>query len=118
MKSSYLEGNMCWIYCLKQENWQQSHVIPLWHKAYILVEKANCLKTLRDIVGKMNYLTIALPNIAYFVSVVSQYMSSSTVDHWTAVDQILCYLQGAPDVVFYIAIMGIIDYSVSQMLIG
>ena len=24
---------------------------PLWHKAYILLEKANCLKTLRDIEG-------------------------------------------------------------------
>ena len=29
----------------------QSHVSPLWHKAYILQEKANCLKTLRDIEG-------------------------------------------------------------------
>ena len=25
---------------------KKSHVIPLWHKAYILLEKANCLKTL------------------------------------------------------------------------
>ena len=51
MESSYLKGNMCWIYCLKQENWQQSHVSPLWHKAYILLEKANCLKTMKDIEG-------------------------------------------------------------------
>ena len=49
MESSNLKGNMCWIYCLKQENWQHGHVNPLWHKAYILLEKANCLKTLRDI---------------------------------------------------------------------
>ena len=26
-----------------------SVVAPLWHKAYILLEKANCLGTLRDI---------------------------------------------------------------------
>ena len=51
MESSYLKGNMCWIYCLKQENEHQSHVNPLWHKTYILLEKANCLKILRDIEG-------------------------------------------------------------------
>ena len=45
------------IYCLKRENWQPSHVIPLWHKAYILLEKANCLKTLRDIEGWLGSLT-------------------------------------------------------------
>ena len=27
---------------------------------------------------------------------VSQYMSSPTVDHWVVVEQILCYLKGAP----------------------
>ena len=32
-------------------NWQQSHVSPLWYKAYILLEKTNCLKTLRDMEG-------------------------------------------------------------------
>ena len=39
------------LYCQKQVNWQQSHVSPLWHKTYILLEKVNCLKTLRDIEG-------------------------------------------------------------------
>ena len=34
--------------------------------------------------------------IAYFVSVVSQYMSSPTTDYWAAVEQILCYLKGVP----------------------
>ena len=32
-------------------------------------------------VRKLNYLTVTRPNIAYFVSVVNQYMSSPTVDH-------------------------------------
>ena len=35
----------------------------------------------RRSVGKLNYLTVTHLDIAYFVSVVSQYMSSPTVDH-------------------------------------
>ena len=52
-------------------------------------------KRYRRLVGKLNYLTIKCPYIAYSVSVVSQYMASPTVDHWVAVEQILCYLKGA-----------------------
>ncbi|KAL4021295.1 hypothetical protein IC575_020089 [Cucumis melo] len=50
----------------------------------------------RRLVGKLNYLTMTQPDIAYSVSVVSQFMSSPTVDHWAAVEQILCYLKAAP----------------------
>ena len=49
----------------------------------------------RRLVGKLNYLTVTRPHIAYLVSVVSQYMSAPTLDHWVAVEQILCYLKGA-----------------------
>ena len=35
----------------------------------------------RRLVGKLNYLIVTRPNIAYSVSVVSQYMSSPTFDH-------------------------------------
>ena len=35
------------------------------------------------------------PDIAYSISVVSQFMSSPIVDHWVAVEQILCYLKAA-----------------------
>ncbi|CAM8921688.1 unnamed protein product [Rhodiola kirilowii] len=50
----------------------------------------------RRLVGKLNYLRMTRPDIAYPVSVVSQYMSSPTVDHWKAVEQILGYLKGSP----------------------
>ena len=50
----------------------------------------------RRLVGKLNYLTVTRPDIAHLVSVVSQYMSSPTVDNWAVVEHILCYLKGAP----------------------
>ena len=40
-------------------------------------------------------LTVTCPNIVYSVSVISQYMSYLTVDHWTAVEHIICYLKRA-----------------------
>ena len=48
----------------------------------------------RKQVGKLNYLTVTRPDIAHSVSVVSQYMSAPTVDHWATVEHILCYLKG------------------------
>ena len=47
------------------------------------------------LVGKLNYLTVTRPNITHSVSVVSQYMSAPTLDHWVAIYHILCYLKGA-----------------------
>ena len=44
------------------------------------------LERYRRLVEKLNYLTVTRPNIAHSVSVVSQYMSSPTVDHWIAVE--------------------------------
>ena len=49
----------------------------------------------RRLVEKLNYLTITCLDIAHSVSIVSRYMSSPTVDHWAAVEQILYYLKGA-----------------------
>ena len=54
------------------------------------------LKRYRRLVGKLNYLIVTRPDIAHSVSVVSQYMSSPTIDNWAAVEHILCYLKGAP----------------------
>ena len=53
------------------------------------------LERYKRLVGKLNYLIVIHPDITYYVSVVSQYMSSPTADHWAAVEQILCYLKGA-----------------------
>ena len=50
----------------------------------------------RRLVRKLNYLTVTCPDITHSVSVVSQYMSSPIVDHWAAIEHILCYLKGAP----------------------
>ncbi|XP_075074543.1 uncharacterized protein LOC142162130 [Nicotiana tabacum] len=50
----------------------------------------------RRLVGKLNYLTVTRPDIAYSVSIVSQFMSSPTVRHWAALEQILCYLKRSP----------------------
>ena len=47
-------------------------------------------KRYRRLVGKLNYLTVTHPDIAHPVTVVSQYMSSPTVDNWAAVEHILC----------------------------
>ena len=53
------------------------------------------LERYRRLVGKLNYLSVTRPDIAHSVSVVSQYLSAPMVDHWAAVEQILCYLKGA-----------------------
>lgn len=47
----------------------------------------------RRLVGKLNYLVVTRPDIAYSVSMVSQFMTSHTVDHWNSLNQILCYLK-------------------------
>ena len=50
----------------------------------------------RRLVGKLNYLIVTHPDIADSSSVVSKFMSFPTVNHWAALEQILCYLKGAP----------------------
>ena len=39
----------------------------------------------RRLIGKLNYLIVTCHDISYLVSVVSQYMSSPTYDHWATV---------------------------------
>ena len=49
----------------------------------------------KRLLRKLNYLTVTRPDIAHSVNVVSQYMSTPTVDYWAAVEKILCYLKWA-----------------------
>ena len=43
-------------------------------------------ETCRRLVGKPNYPTVTRPDIAHSISIVNQYMSSPTVDHWATVE--------------------------------
>ena len=47
----------------------------------------------RRLIGKLNYLTVTHYDIVHSISVVSQYMFAPTVDHWVAIEHILCYLK-------------------------
>ena len=58
-------------------------------------------KRYRRLVRKLNYLTVTRLDISHSVSVISQYMSSSTVDHCAAVEHILYYLKGASRGILY-----------------
>lgn len=46
----------------------------------------------RRLVGKFNHLIVTRSDITYSLSIVSQYIAFPTVNHWAAVEQILCYL--------------------------
>ncbi|KAK3026335.1 hypothetical protein RJ639_041384 [Escallonia herrerae] len=48
----------------------------------------------RNMVGALQYLTMARPDIAYSVSLVSQLMHSSSTSHLQVVKRIFCYLKG------------------------
>ena len=50
----------------------------------------------RRLVGKLNYLTLARPDISFLVSVVSQFLNSPSDSHWNAVVRILKYIKRAP----------------------
>ena len=63
-----------------------SHMAPSLH----LTRKGGLFgdpERYRRLVGKLNYLTVTRPNISHSISVVSQYMSSPTIDEWVAVEQ-------------------------------
>ena len=49
----------------------------------------------RSLVGALQYLTITRLNIAHVVNFVSQFLHSSTEDHFLAVKRILRYVKGA-----------------------
>jgi hypothetical protein len=48
-------------------------------------------------VGSLNYLTTTRPDIAYFVSVLSQFMAKILEIHWNVAKGVLRYLKGTID---------------------
>ena len=51
----------------------------------------------RELVGSLMYLAVvSRPDIAYAVSVLSQYMSCFSLEHWTAGKEVLRYLKSSP----------------------
>ena len=50
----------------------------------------------RRLVGKLNYLTIARPDISFPISVVSQFLQSPCDSHWDAVIRIIRYIKSTP----------------------
>ncbi|CAM8987644.1 unnamed protein product [Rhodiola kirilowii] len=50
----------------------------------------------RRLVGKLIYMTITRPDLAYPVHILSQFMQQQTEDHLTAALRLLRYIKGAP----------------------
>ncbi|GAV63635.1 hypothetical protein CFOL_v3_07153, partial [Cephalotus follicularis] len=59
-------------------------------------EPLNDPEKYRRLVGKLNYLTVTRPDIAFPVSVVSQFLATPKITHRNAVIRILRYLKGNP----------------------
>ena len=73
MEYFYHKGNMCFIYCLRLENWElMAPSVHLTREGELFEDP----ERYRRLVGKLNYLTVTHPGIAHSVSVVSQYKSS------------------------------------------
>ncbi|XP_013583364.1 PREDICTED: uncharacterized mitochondrial protein AtMg00810-like [Brassica oleracea var. oleracea] len=51
----------------------------------------------RMVIGSHQYLLFTLPDIAFAVNKLSQYMHNPTTDHWIAAKRILWYLCGSRD---------------------
>ena len=56
----------------------------------------------RQMVGNLNYLTTTKLDIAYLVSVLSQFMAKPQENHWNATKVVLRYLKEHLIMVFYI----------------
>ncbi|KAL6331836.1 hypothetical protein AAG906_020180 [Vitis piasezkii] len=61
-----------------------------WFLMYNLCQMMEILLQLeryRRVVGKLNYLTVTRPDIAYAISVVSRFTSAPTIKHWAALER-------------------------------
>lgn len=56
----------------------------------------------KQVVGSLMYLTVTRPDLMYGVSLISRFMSSPTMSHWSAAKKILRYLKGTTELgIFY-----------------
>ena len=46
--------------------------------------------------GRLIYLSVTRPDLAYSVHILSQFMQAPRIDHWDAALRVVCYLKGTP----------------------
>lgn len=61
----------------------------------------------RPTVGKLIYMTVTRPDIAFALSIVSQFMQGPRVPHWNSVLRILMYLKSNPNKGLFYRKMGV-----------
>jgi hypothetical protein len=74
----------------------ESPIVQNHHLAIYLDQVPTNKERYQRLVGRLIYLSHTRPDIAYAVSVVSQFMHALSEDHMTAVMRILSYLKGVP----------------------
>ena len=72
-----------------------SHMVSLdfWDNSSSLFEDVG---RYRCLIGKLIYLTVIRPNIAYTMSVLSQFMHELRTIHWQRALRVLTYVKKAP----------------------
>ena len=51
----------------------------------------------KQVVGSLIYLTTSRPDLSFFVSYISRFVSTPKVEHWTAAKRVLRYMKGTLD---------------------
>ena len=50
----------------------------------------------RRLVGRLIYLAVTRPDLAYSVHILSQFMQEPRIEHWEAALKVVRYLKGTP----------------------